>query len=55
MFFNSYNYLGDKMKLSELSIKDVIRDEDGTKLGKIEDITIEDITKKLYEKNDKKA
>lgn len=32
------------MKLSELSVKDVIRDEDGTKLGKIEDITIDTAT-----------
>lgn len=29
------------MKLSELSNKDVIRDEDGTKLGRIEDVTID--------------
>ena len=35
------------MKLSELSNKDVIRDEDGTKLGKIEDITIDTATGKI--------
>ncbi|MBP3504439.1 MAG: YlmC/YmxH family sporulation protein [Bacilli bacterium] len=35
------------MKLSELSNKDVIRDEDGTKLGRIEDITIDTATGKI--------
>ena len=35
------------MKLSELSKKDVIRDEDGTKLGKIEDITIDTATGRI--------
>ena len=35
------------MKLSDLSSKDVIRDEDGTKLGKIEDITIDTATGKV--------
>ena len=35
------------MKLSDLSNKDVIRDEDGTKLGKIEDITIDTATGKI--------
>ena len=29
------------MKLSDLVIKDVIREEDGTRLGKISDITID--------------
>ena len=29
------------MKLSDLEIKDVIREEDGTRLGKISDITID--------------
>lgn len=35
------------MKLSELSNKDVIRDEDGTKLGKIEDVTIDTATGRI--------
>ena len=35
------------MKLSDLSCKDVIRDEDGTKLGKIEDITIDTATGRI--------
>lgn len=35
------------MKLSELSNKDVIRDEDGTKLGKIDDVTIDTATGKI--------
>ena len=35
------------MKLSELSYKDVIREEDGTKLGKIQDITIDAATGKI--------
>lgn len=35
------------MKLSELSNKDVIRDEDGTKLGKIQDVTIDTATGKI--------
>ena len=30
------------MKLSELSTKDVIREEDGTKLGRINDVIIVD-------------
>lgn len=29
------------MKLSDLEIKDVIREEDGTRLGKVTDITID--------------
>lgn len=35
------------MKLSELSNKDVIRDEDGTKLGRIEDVTIDTATGRI--------
>ena len=35
------------MKLSELSNKDVIRDEDGTKLGKIQDVTIDTATGRI--------
>lgn len=35
------------MKLSELSYKDVIREEDGTKLGRIQDITIDAATGKI--------
>lgn len=35
------------MKLSELSSKDVIRDEDGTKLGRIQDITIDTATGRI--------
>ena len=29
------------MKLSDLEVKDVIREEDGTRLGKVSDITID--------------
>lgn len=35
------------MKLSEISYKDVIREEDGTKLGKISDVTIDIATGKI--------
>ncbi len=35
------------MKLSDLSNKDVIRDEDGTKLGKIHDVTVDTASGKI--------
>ena len=35
------------MKLSELSNKDFIRDEDGTKLGKIDDVSIDTASGKI--------
>lgn len=35
------------MKLSEISSKDVIREEDGSKLGKVQDITIDVATGKI--------
>lgn len=35
------------MKLSELQTKDIIRDEDGVKLGKITDVTIDVATGKV--------
>ncbi len=35
------------MRLSEISCKDVIREEDGTKLGKINDVTIDVATGKI--------
>lgn len=38
---------GDVMKLSEISSKDVINDEDGTKLGKITDAEIDVATGKI--------
>ncbi len=38
---------GDKMKLSDISSKDVINDEDGVRLGKIGDAEIDVATGKI--------
>ncbi len=45
----AYNYVesGEKMKLSEISTKDIINDEDGSRLGKIVDAEIDVATGKI--------
>lgn len=38
---------GDSMKLSEISLKDVINDQDGVRLGKVTDLEIDIATGKV--------
>jgi YlmC/YmxH family sporulation protein len=53
MLLLSYNNkkVVDNMKLSEISSKDVIDDEDGTRLGKIADAEIDVATGKILNVN----